>query len=163
MRKIITAALAASFLIPAAMAPEMASAQSAREVRDSQRDLRHEQRDLRQAQRYGDRHDVREARRDVRDARQELREDWRDYRRTHRDDYRRPAYVGPRGYAYRPVAVGHRFAPAYYGRSYWVNDYARYRLPAPGRNLRWIRYGNDVVLVNMRTGAVVRAYTSFFW
>jgi len=163
MRKIITAALAASFLVPVAMAPEIASAQSAREVRHSQRDLREEQRDLRQAQRHGSRQDVREERRDVRQARREVREDWRDYRKAHRDTYRRPAYVGPRGYAYRPVAVGHRFSSAYYGNRYWVSDYGRYRLPAPVRNHRWIRYGNDVVLVNVHTGRVAQVYNGFFW
>jgi Ni/Co efflux regulator RcnB len=163
MRKMIMAALAASAMVPAVLVPVAAQAQSAREVRDSQRDLRRDQRDLRQAQRYGDRHDVREARRDVRESRQELREDWRDYRRSNRDAFRRPAYQGPRGYAYRPVAVGYRFQPTYYGNRYWVNDYARYRLPHPGRGARWVRYGNDVVLVNMRTGRVLRVYNGFFW
>ena len=40
MRKFIMAALAASVIIPAAAVPTMASAQSAREVRDSARDVR---------------------------------------------------------------------------------------------------------------------------
>jgi len=163
MRKMIMAALAASVLMPATFAPIAAQAQSAREVRESQRELRRDQRDLREARRYGDRGDVREARRDVRDSRREVREDWRDYRQSHRNDFRRPAYVGPRGYAYRPVAIGHRFDRGYYGRQYWVNDYARYRLPAPGRNARWVRYGNDVVLVDVRNGRVLRVNNGFFW
>jgi len=163
MRKFIMAALAASTLVPAVAIPVAAQAQSAGEVRRDQRDLQRDRRDLRDAQRYGDRRDVREARRDVRDSRQELREDWRDYRRTHRDAYRRPAYAGPRGYAYRPVAVGYRFHPSYYARNYWVNDYGRYRLPAPARGAQWVRYGNDVVLVNVRTGRVMQVYNGFFW
>lgn len=163
MRKMIMAALAASTLVPAIAVPVAAQAQSAREVRDSQRDLRRDQQDLRQAQRFGDRRDVREARRDVRESRREVREDWRDYRRSHREAFRRPAYSGPRGYAYRPVAVGHRFQPAYYGNQYWVKNYSAYRLPAPARGARWVRYGNDVVLVNTRTGRVLQVYTQFFW
>lgn len=163
MRKIILAALAASTLVPATLVPIAAQAQSAREVRESQRDLRRDQRDLRDAQRYGDRGDIREARRDVRDSRQEVREDWRDYRRSNRDAFRRPAYAGPRGYTYRPVSVGYRFQPSYYGRNYWVNDYRRYRLPAPARNAQWVRYGNDVVLVNVRNGRVLQVYNRFFW
>lgn len=163
MRKFITAAIAASVALPALAIPVAASAQSAREVRESARDVRQDERDLREARRYGDRRDVREARRDVRDSRQELREDWRDYRRSHREAYRRPAYVGPRGYAYRPVAVGHRFDRAYYGDRYWVRNYSNYRLPAPRAGHRWVRYGNDVVLINMRSGRVVTVYNKFFW
>jgi len=159
----IMAALAATTLVPAIAIPVAAQAQSAQEVRQSQRELRRDQQDLRQAQRYGDRRDVREARRDVRESRREVREDWRDYRRTHRDVYRRPAYAGPRGYAYRPIAVGHRFDRPYYGNQYWVNNYSSYRLPAPARGARWVRYGNDVVLVNLRTGRVLQVYNSFFW
>jgi Ni/Co efflux regulator RcnB len=152
MRKIIMAAIAASTLVPAALIPIAAQAQSAREVRESQRDYRRDQRELREAQRYGNRGDVRDARRDVRDS-----------RRSHRDVYRRQAYVGPRGYAYRPIAAGHRFQPQYYGSRYVVNNYSTYRLPAPSRGARWVRYGNDVALVNVNNGRVLQVYDRFFW
>lgn len=144
MRTMLMAAVAAAVAVPG-----VASAQSAREVR-------HDQREVRKDIRHGD---YREARED----RREMREDWRDYRRSHREVYRRPAYAGPRGFRYRPVTVGYRFAPAYYGRNYWVNDYARYRLPRPGAYQRWIRYGNDVVLVNTRTGRVITVNNGFFY
>ena len=157
MRKLVTLGL-----IAAAAVPSLASAQNS-EIRGDRRDIRQEQRDVNRAIRDGAPPSVvRAEQRDVRDARRETREDWRDYRRTHRNDYRRPAYVGPRGYAYRPVDVGYRFAPTYYGRNYWVNDYARYRLSAPGAGQRWIRYGNDVVLVD-RGGRVVAVNRGFFW
>ena len=160
MRKIIIAALAATTILPAGAA----TAQSAREVRQSQREVRQSQRELAEARRYGDRGDVREARREVREDRQELREDWRDYRRSHRNVYTRGAYAGPRGYRYRPVSVGYRFAPQYYGRNYWINDYNSYRLPRPGFGYqRWVRYGNDVVLVDTRSGRVVQVYNRFFY
>ena len=163
MRKIIMAAIAASTLVPATLVPIAAQAQSRGEVRDSARDYRRDQRDLRNAQRYGDRRDVRDARRDVRDSRRELREDWRDYRRSHRNVYRQPAYVGPRGYAYRPISTGYRFQPAYYGNRYVVNNYSTYRLPAPQRGARWVRYGNDIAMVNMSNGRVMQVYNGFFW
>lgn len=149
-------------LLAATIAPTMASAQNA-ELRHDRREIREERRELRDAQRYGDRQDVREERRDLRDARREYREDWRDYRRDHRDVYRRPAYVGPRGYRYRPVVVGHRFEPVYYGRRYVIADPWRYRLPRATGYQRWVRYGNDVVLVNIRTGRVIQVYDGFFW
>ncbi|KKC26702.1 RcnB family protein [Sphingomonas sp. SRS2] len=150
-------------LMAAVAVPSIAPAQSLREARESQRDVREERRDLREAQAYGDRRDVREARRDLRDARQEARSDWRDYRRSNRDVYRRPAYVGPRGYAYRPVGVGYRFQPHYYSSRYVISDPYRYRLPRTTGYNRWVRYGNDVVLVNIRTGRVIEVHNSFFW
>jgi len=150
-------------LMAAVAAPSIAQAQSLHEARQSQREVREERRDLRQAERHGDRRDVREAREDLRDARHEAREDWRDYRQSHRNVYRRPAYVGPRGHVYRPVTPGYRFAPAYYGSRYVITDPWRYRLPAAGGYNRWIRYGNDVVLVNIRTGRVIQVHRAFFW
>lgn len=162
-RKMMMGLVAASMIVPALAVPGTASAQSAREAHRSDQRVRDEQRDLRQARRYGDRQDVRRAQRDVKVAKREAREDWRDYRRAHRDTYRRPAYQGPRGYRYRPVAVGHRFERSYYGDRYWVRDYRRYRLPAPHAGQRWVRYNNDVVLISMRSGRVLRVYNGFFW
>jgi Ni/Co efflux regulator RcnB len=150
-------------LMAAVAAPTIAQAQSLGEARHSQREVREERRDLRDAQRYGDRRDVRDARKDLRDAKQEAREDWRDYRQSNRNVYRRPAYVGPRGYAYRPVTPGYRFAPAYYSSRYVITDPYRYRLPAASGYNRWVRYGNDVALVNIRTGRVVEVHNRFFW
>ena len=157
MRKIIMLGLLAATVMPGVV-----QAQSYREARESQRNVREEQRDLRQAQRYGDRRDVREAREELREDRQELREDRRDYRRTQRG-YNRGAYAGPRGYRYQPVTVGYRFQPGYYSRNYWVNDYGRYRLGRPGLNQRWVRYGNDVVLIDTRSGRVAQVYNRFFY
>ena len=159
MRKMILAAVAAATLVPT-----FATAQSYGEVRRDQREIRESRRDLDRARRYGDRGDVREARQELREDRRETREDWRDYRRTHGDIYRRPAYVGPRGYRYRPVSVGYRFAPEYYGRNYWVNDYQTYRLSRPAYGYqRWVRYGRDVVLVDTRSGRVVQVNNGFFY
>ncbi|OHT22056.1 RcnB family protein [Edaphosphingomonas haloaromaticamans] len=143
MRKLIISAL-----IAATAMPLVAQAQTAELKRDRQ--------DIRMAQRYGDRHDVR-------DAKREYREDWQDYRRNHRDVYRRPTYVGPRGYVYRPVAVGARLGAPYYASRYVISDPYRYRLPKPTGVNRWVRYGNDVLLVNVRTGRVIEAHRAFFW
>ncbi len=94
--------------------------------------------------------------------RQEARGDWRDYRRAHPDIYRGPRYIGPRpDWRYRPVGVGYRFDPVFYDRRYWI-DPVRYRLPRPLGWQRWVRYGNDVVLVDTRTGTVVDVQGGFF-
>lgn len=158
MRTLFITAIAAAALVPG-----VASAQSAHELRRDQREVRHDQREVRRDLRQGRYHEAREDRRELREDRRERREDWRDYRRTHRNVYRRPAYIGPRGYRYRPVAIGYRFAPAYYGQRYWVSDWGTYRLHRPGRFQRWIRYGNDVVLINTRNGRVIQVYRDFFW
>jgi Ni/Co efflux regulator RcnB len=159
MRKLILSMLAAA----TALVPVAASAQSAAEVRHSRTEVRRDARDLQQARRHGNRHDVREARHELNQSRREYREDWRDYRRTHRDVYRRPAYQAPRGHAYRPIAAGHRFAPAYYGQRYWISDPWRYRLPPAAGYQRWVRHYDDVLLVDVRRGTVLRVIRGFYW
>ncbi len=157
MRKMIFLALMAATAIPG-----LASAQNA-ELRHDRQDVREERRDLRDAVRHGDRDDVRDARGDLRDARRETREDWRDYRRDHRDAYRMQRYVGPRGYSYRQLVIGHRLDRSYFGQRYIVANPWRYRLAATHGMERWVRYGNDVVLVNMRTGRIIEINRDFFW
>jgi Ni/Co efflux regulator RcnB len=144
MRKLIFAAVAA-----AAMVPSGASAQSAREVRHDQREVN---RDLARGH-------YREAREDQR----ELREDWRDYRRSHRHVFNRPAYRWPRGYRYTTVTVGTRLNSVFWGPRYRISNYGTYRLPYPGRHRAWVRYGNDVLLINTRTGRVITVYRDFFY
>ncbi|MEG3089384.1 RcnB family protein [Sphingomonas sp. PB4P5] len=171
MRKLIITALMAAMAFPA-----MASAQSRHEIRRDRQDLRQEQRQLDRAYRTGDRREIRDQRNDVRQARQELREDRRDFRQDRRDfrqdrrvgnrggyAYRGGSYRGPQGYRYRPVSIGHRFAPIYYGRNYWVNDYSRYQLTRPRFGYqRWVRYGRDVVLVDTRSGRVIQVRNRHF-
>lgn len=158
MRKLMISALIAATLLPGTAAMAQTG-----ELRRDRQNVRQEQRDLRDARRYGDRRDVREQRQDVREARREYREDWRDYRRDNRRIYTLPRYYAPRGYAYRPVTAGITLRPGFYGQRYWINDPYRYRLPRPYAGQRWIRYGNDVVLINARNGRVVRVIDGFFY
>lgn len=158
MRTLILAALAATVL-----SPVVASAQSAREVRHDQREVRQDRKEVRRDVRRGDYHEARKDRRELREDRRERNEDWRDYRRKHRNTYRIGRYIGPRGFVYRPVVIGFRFDPIFYSSRYWIANPWTYRLPPAGHGLRWIRYGNDAVLVNMRSGRVVRVYRDFFW
>lgn len=152
MRKSIIAGLMAAMLIPAA-----AQAQSRGEVRDSREELREERRELRDARRYGDRRDVREERRDVRDAREEFREDRRDFRqRQHRRGYTR--YDAPhRGWSYRPVNRGYNLQPSFYGQRYYAPGYR-----SQGQ-ARWIRYGDDLLLVNTRNGRVLQVRQNHYY
>jgi Ni/Co efflux regulator RcnB len=153
-----------AFLITAAMvatlSPLVAQAQT-RELERDRRDVREERREYREAQRYGDRGDVREERGEYRDAQREYREDWQDYRQRHRDVFRVSRFDAP--FRYRAFNNGQYARNSYYAPRYYVNNYDRYRLAAPGRNLRYVRHYNDVLLVNVRTGNVVRVYRNFFW
>ena len=151
MRKLIIAGLMAATTLPVA-----AMAQSRAEVRESRRDVREERRELRDAQRYGDRRDIREEREELRDARRELREDRRDYRRAHSRGYVR--YQAPySGWSYRPVYQGYNLQPRFYTQRYYAPGYRVHP------NRRWIRYGDDLLLVNIRNGRVLQVRRNYFW
>jgi Ni/Co efflux regulator RcnB len=75
-------------------------------------------------------------------------------RRHHNRNY--VVYSAPyHGWSYRRVNVGYHLRPAFYGHRYVINDYGVYRLRAPGSNRAWVRYGDDLLLVNLRTGRVL--------
>ena len=136
-------------LLAAAAMPAVASAQSREEIRRDRRQVQEERQDLQDARRYGDRRDIREERRELRDARQELRED--------RADRNRVRYAAPyRGWTYNRIGTGYQLRPTFYSSRYFVTDYSRRGLRQPGRFQRWIRYGDDLVLVNVRNGRVIQ-------
>ena len=64
---------------------------------------------------------------------------------------------------YPPVTVGYRLQPAFYGSRYYISDYGSYNLRAPGRWQRWVRYGDDLLLVNVRTGRVLQVIHYRSW
>jgi Ni/Co efflux regulator RcnB len=165
MRKLIILGLMAAIAVPTA-----APAQSGREIRRDQRELREEQRELRDARRYGDRDDVRDERRDVREARRELRQDLRDwdrnnwrrsYRDRHRSEFRRGSWRSP--YRYRTFRPGIRIAAGYYSPRFIINDPWRYNLPRVARHLRWVRFYDDLLLVDVRRGYVVDVIRNVYW
>ena len=157
MRKSILVGLVAATLIPG-----MAQAQNA-ELRHDRRDISREQRDVARDYRQGASRDrIRDDRHDVREARREYREDWRDSRGRHPDIDRGGGWAGPRGYRWHPVSVGYRFDPIFYDRRYWVDPY-RYHLRPVASWQRWVRYGHDVLLIDVRTGRVLDVYNGFFF
>ena len=158
MRTAVITALASAALISSA-----ASAQSAHEVRKDQREVAKDQaktgQDLARGKFKAANKEVRETREDQK----ELRNDWQDYRKAHRDAFHRPAYKAPRGHSYRRVGVGAMLNRAFWGSSYRIANYQTYRLPGPGANRAYVRYGNDVLLVDLRTGRVIEVFNNFFW
>lgn len=149
MKTLIYGLLAATALVPAA-----GMAQSRYELERDRDDIREERRELDRAYRYGDRDDIRDEREDVRDAQREYREDLRDHRGDHRNDRGYSDYRGERGYAYAPVRSGQRLHSRFYAPRYFVARPWDYRLPRANGPFRWVRYGRDFVLVNVRNGHV---------
>ncbi|MEJ2408077.1 MAG: RcnB family protein [Novosphingobium sp.] len=96
--------------------------------------------------------------------RNDHRYDWRSYRARHHSTYRTGRYYAPYyGYSYRRFGIGIRLGSLFYGSRYWINDPWQYRLPAVYGPYRWVRYYDDVLLVNVYTGEVVDAIYDFFW
>jgi len=143
MKKLILASLAALALVPST-----AMAQSAADLRHGRHEVRDERRDVREARR-----DLRDEKRDLRDARWDYNREVRDYNR---------ANPWKANFRYQRFAPGARIQPAYYGSRYTIGDYGRFHWARPGVNQRWVRHYDDALLVNVRTGRVVRVVNNAF-
>lgn len=99
------------------------------------------------------------------DWRKDRRYDWRNYRSHNRDYYRLPRYAHPYGYnyGYRRFSIGIFLDNLFYSDRYWINDPWDYRLPPAYGPYRWVRYYDDVLLVDLRNGRVVDVIYDFFW
>lgn len=97
--------------------------------------------------------------------RQDRRYDWQGYRARYGDRYRIGRYYAPSGwgYGYQRFSIGIYLNSMLYGNSYWLDDPYSYRLPPAYGTLRWIRYYDDALLVDVRDGYVVDAIHNFFW
>ncbi len=150
--------------------------------RDSYRDGR---RDERRTDRRDDRRDTRDANRngyrdanraqdnrrydnqrrwDRREWRSNHRYNWYNHRHQNRNIFRLGRYYAPyRGYSYRRFSIGFTISSGFYGSRYWINDPWSYRLPDVYGPYRWVRYYDDVLLVNIYSGEVVDVIHNFFW
>lgn len=100
-----------------------------------------------------------------RDWRNDRRYDWQRYRTDHRQIYRQGRYSAPRGwhYGYRRYNTGIYLNSMLFGSNYWIGDPWQYRLPPAYGPYRWVRYFDDVLLVDVRNGYVVDTIYDFFW
>lgn len=134
--------------------------------RDRFRDRRHDNDRWRDndRRRYGDNRWRGDHRRWDRNWRGNNRYDWYRYRSYNRNLYRAGAYYVPyRDWSYRRVGVGFTLGSLFYSSRYWINDPWRYRLPEVYGPYRWVRYYDDVMLVDMYSGEVVDVIHDFFW
>lgn len=97
--------------------------------------------------------------------RNDRRYDWQGYRSQYRQIYRLPSYSAPYGwdYGYRRFSIGINLNSILFGSNYWIDDPYRYRLPPAYGTLRWVRYYDDAMLVDVRDGYVVDVLHDFFW
>lgn len=96
--------------------------------------------------------------------RRDNRYDWSGYRSTNRNVFRLGRYNSPyRNWNYRRLGIGFALQPLFYSSSYWINDPWSYRLPEAYGPYRWVRYYDDALLVDIRTGQVIDVIHSFFW
>ena len=148
MKKVLTAAIAATLAVGSMGLATTASAQS----RGYNTQNRYEQRYERQERR--------EDRQDRREARQNQRA-WARWQQAQRR-YNAGRYYAPRGYAVRTWSYGQTM-PAYYRSSnYVVSDYGRYGLRAPPRGYQYVRSGNDVVLAAVAGGLITAVIAGLF-
>jgi hypothetical protein len=99
-----------------------------------------------------------------RDWRNDNRYDWQRYRYSNRDRFHVGPYYSPyRGYGYNRFSIGVFLDPFFYDQRYWIGDPWEYRLPPAEPGTEWVRYYNDVLLVDVDTGEVLDTIYDFFW
>jgi Ni/Co efflux regulator RcnB len=74
----------------------------------------------------------------------------------------RPFFYPP-GYGYRRWEVGAALPPAFLVQDYWYPDWDALGLDPPPPGYQWVRYGPDLLLVDVITGQVAEvAYDVFY-
>jgi Ni/Co efflux regulator RcnB len=100
-----------------------------------------------------------------RDWRQDRRYDWNGYRQQNRRAFGLPRYAAPGGWrgGYRRFGIGVSLSAPLFGRPYWIQDPWAYRLPPAYGPLRWVRYYDDALLIDLRSGVVVDGVYGIFY
>ena len=96
--------------------------------------------------------------------RNDRRYDWQGWRYNNRNAFRLGSYYAPyRGHRYSRLSIGIHLGRPFYSDRYWLNDPWQYRLPHAPYGTQWVRYYDDVLLVDVYTGEVVDVIHNFFW
>lgn len=96
--------------------------------------------------------------------RENRRFNWVGHRQANRFLFSPGRYYAPfAGHFYRPVGIGFFLDPLFFQPRFFLNDPWAFRLPPPGARFRWVRYYDDVLLVDVFTGEVVDVIQNFFW
>jgi len=72
------------------------------------------------------------------------------------------SYNQPSGYYYRRWVFGQIFPRIFWAQDYWLTDYWMFDLPVPPYGYVWVRYGDDALLIDKRTGVVLQVVYGLF-
>jgi Ni/Co efflux regulator RcnB len=75
----------------------------------------------------------------------------------------RPPFRYPHGYRYRRWTIGLLLPHLFLSSPYFYDDYWALGIGAPPRGYRWVRYGPDLLLVNLRTGRIADVIYGAFY
>ena len=78
-------------------------------------------------------------------------------RHFHWQNYNRPS-----GYYYRRWVFGQIFPRTFWAQDYWLTDYWMFDLPVPPYGYVWVRYNDDALLIEKRTGQVLQVVYGLF-
>jgi Ni/Co efflux regulator RcnB len=76
---------------------------------------------------------------------------------------RGPAFRYPPGFAYRTWTTGAILPPIFLAAPYFYDDYTTLGLAPPPAGYRWVRYGSDLLLVNIISGRVADVVDGVFY
>jgi hypothetical protein len=89
---------------------------------------------------------------------------WSDYRRGNQFLYRPGPYFAPyRSHRYSRIDIGFTLDSLFFQPRFFINDPWSYRLPPVYGPYQWVRYYDDVILVDIYSGEVVDVIRNFFW
>lgn len=71
-------------------------------------------------------------------------------------------YNRPHGWYYRRWVFGMVLPTFFWTQDYWISDYWNYDLPDPPYGYIWVRYGDDALLVNVRSGYILQVEYDLF-
>jgi Ni/Co efflux regulator RcnB len=80
-----------------------------------------------------------------------------------RHSIRGPAFRYPPGFSYRVWTTGAILPPIFLTPTYFYDGYATLGLAPPPAGYQWVRYGPDVLLVNLSTGRVADTVDGVFY
>jgi Ni/Co efflux regulator RcnB len=80
-----------------------------------------------------------------------------------RQSIRGPVFRYPPGFAYRSWITGAILPPVFLSDAYYYNNYGALGLGPPPAGYRWVRYGPDLLLVNVVTGRIADVVDGAFY
>jgi Ni/Co efflux regulator RcnB len=74
----------------------------------------------------------------------------------------RETWVAPPGYSYHAYVVGETVPQMFWTPAYTI-DWSTHNLPRPDTDAKWVRVGDDAVLIRIGSGNVIDRIPDFFY